>query len=79
MSDHKHPLGKGEVRKERVPTLPYAGEGCEEHYDERVIFKDDAYRPVVMEGVKIANPYLKAIVMGEVLSTPRSKVPFRKK
>ena len=78
MAEHNHPLTEGEVKKEKVPTIPYAGEGCEEHYDERIV-KDDASYNVPINKVKIFNPYLKAMVLGEILSTPRCKMPYKRK
>lgn len=79
MSEHDHPLTDGEVKKEIVPSITFQDEGCEEHYNERVIKSDGAYDGATIESVKIANPYLKAMVLGEVLSTPRCRVPYRKK
>ena len=78
MSKHLHPLTEGPIKKEIVPTLDFAGEGCEEHYDERII-KDDASYNVPINKVKIFNPYLKAMVLGEILSTPRCKMPYKRK
>lgn len=78
MAEHNHPLTEGEVIKEKVPTIPYAGEGCEEHYDERVIKADASYVSAPINGIKLKNPYLKAMVLGEILSTPRCKNPYRK-
>lgn len=78
MSEHEHPLTEGKIIKEYVPTLPYAGEGCEEHYDERVIKDDASYVGALNTKVNVKNPYLKAMVLGEVLSTPRCKVPYGK-
>ena len=77
--EHKHPLTEGETRKELVPTLAYAGEGCEEHYNERIIKEDASYSSSGLTKIKIGNPYLKAMVIGEALSTPRCKMPYGKK
>lgn len=74
---HEHPLTEGRVKVEDAFIIPYDSEGCEEHYNERVIKEDANYNGA--DEIKIGNPYLKAIVIGEVLATPRCKKPFWKK
>lgn len=75
---HEHPLTEGEAIVENAFIIPYASEGCEEHYAERVI-KEDASYSKETEKAKIDNPYLNAIIIGEALATPRCKKPFWKK
>ena len=77
MSTHEHPRSEGEVKVENVVNLPYAGEGCEEHYDERVIKQDKSYD--TMQKIGSINPYLRAMIIGEALNMPRCKKPFFKK
>ena len=79
MTEHEHPLTEGQTKIEVVPSITFKDEGCEEHYNERVIKTDNAYNSATIKRVKISNPYLKAMVIGEVISTPRCRVPYRKK
>lgn len=79
MAEHNHPLTEGEIKKESVPTLPYAGEGCEEHYNERTIITDSAYSGDNGKNMGIANPYLRAMVIGEAIGTPRCKNRYNKR
>ncbi|MBR3684926.1 MAG: hypothetical protein IKL86_01475 [Clostridia bacterium] len=77
MSTHEHPLTEGAIVKENVIVPDYAGEGCEEHYDERVIKQDKSYD--TMQKIGSINPYLRAMIIGEALNIPRCKKPFFKK
>ena len=77
MSNHDHPRSKGEVRIESVVNLPYAGEGCSEHYEVREVVEDKSY--ALQSRLEAQNPYLQAMLIGEVLAEPRSKKPFWKK
>ena len=74
---HEHPLTEGEISVENAFILPFDSEGCEEHYEERVIKEDANYKRA--DEIEIENPYLKPIIVGEALATPRCKKPFWKK
>lgn len=75
---HSHPLTEGEYKKEIVPTLPYAGEGCEEHYDERIVKKDAVYDLKGKLPVHDREEILRTMVIGEAIATPRCRNPYIK-
>ncbi len=77
MGEHKHPITEPSVKVEKVDFINYGSEGCEEHYDTRVV-TPSPYAVYEKIGAKKMNPYLKAMVIGEVLSVPRSKKCFKR-
>ncbi|HPO54186.1 MAG TPA: hypothetical protein PLW76_06775 [Clostridia bacterium] len=71
---HTHPASEGASVK-KVDYAKYAGEGCEEHYTDRYIAQ-----PFLKEKeTKDLRGIARAIVIGEVLSAPRAKKPWRPK
>ena len=78
MSTHEHLRSEGEVKVESVVNLPYAGEGCDEHYEVREVVEDKQYA-IKKTSLNKQNPYLQAMLIGEILAEPRSKKPFWKK
>lgn len=77
MTNHDHPLTEGKVIKEEVVNLPYAGEGCEEHYTERNLKFDANYRPSRMQSSEGKKQLIRTMIIGEVIATPRCKKPYK--
>ncbi len=77
MTNHNHPLTEGKVIEEKVVILPYAGEGCEEHYDERKVKIDANYRPSRISTKESKRSLIRAMVIGEAIATPRCKNPYK--
>ncbi len=71
MSGHKHPINSKPTKVEKVDFVKYGSEGCEEHYNDRVVTSSAYdYEKLTTNGV---NPYLKAMVIGEALAVPLCK------
>ena len=77
LETHGHPAQKSPGTKtEKVDYIGYGTEGCEEHYNERYTAASaDAIDISAMDRAQIVN----ALVLGEVLGTPRFRSPWRRK
>ena len=79
MTNHDHPLTEGKVIKEEVVNLPYGSEGCEEHYTERNLKIDANYNPTCIQSREGKRQFIRTMIIGEALATPRCKKPYKNK
>lgn len=79
MTNHDHPLTEGKVIKEEVVNLPYGSEGCEEHYTERNLKIDANYNPTRIQSREGKRQFIRTMIIGEALATPRCKKPYKNK
>lgn len=80
---HDHPACKTDVahRHEKAYVSNSAGgditEGCEEHYDERIVEEDNAYD--IVDSVHELSDMAHYFVMSEILGEPKYKNTWRKR
>jgi hypothetical protein len=74
---HDHPASRSSgAAIEKVDYVQYDSEGCEAHYNERIVTPDAETSTVSSLDF---SQYVHALVLGEVLANPRFRSPWGKR
>ena len=76
---HTHPAETNAECVEKVilqSGVKAGDEGCKEHYDVRVVSADPTLPEPTSAGISPADAR-RALILGEVLATPRFRYPYR--